>query len=106
MLFVFSELMGVPNPATYYTMELQPILLGAVSRMAPPDGNGAFAPRRLQVLLSASPIRNALLARRIVFVGGKGGVGKTTVAAALAAAAADRDRNWPGGLDRSRAFAG
>ncbi len=27
MLFVFSELMGVPNPATYYTMELQPILL-------------------------------------------------------------------------------
>jgi len=26
MLFVFSELMGVPNPATYYTLELQPIL--------------------------------------------------------------------------------
>ena len=27
MLFVFSELMGVPNPAAYYTLELQPILL-------------------------------------------------------------------------------
>jgi hypothetical protein len=27
MLLVFSELMGVPNPATYYTLELQPILL-------------------------------------------------------------------------------
>lgn len=27
MLFVFSELMGVPNPATYYTLELQPILI-------------------------------------------------------------------------------
>ncbi len=27
MLFVFAELMGVPNPATYYTLELQPILL-------------------------------------------------------------------------------
>lgn len=27
MLFVFSELMGVPNPATYYTLELQPLLL-------------------------------------------------------------------------------
>jgi len=27
MLFVFSELLGVPNPATYYTLELQPILL-------------------------------------------------------------------------------
>jgi len=27
MLFVFAELMGVPNPATYYTLELQPLLL-------------------------------------------------------------------------------
>jgi hypothetical protein len=27
MLFVFSEMMGVPNPVTYYTLELQPILL-------------------------------------------------------------------------------
>ena len=27
MLFVFSELMGVPNPAAYYTLELQPLLL-------------------------------------------------------------------------------
>jgi hypothetical protein len=26
MLLVFSELMGVPNPASYYTLELQPIL--------------------------------------------------------------------------------
>ena len=27
VLFVFSELMGIPNPATYYTLELQPLLL-------------------------------------------------------------------------------
>ena len=27
MLFVFSELMGVPNPASYYTLELQPLLM-------------------------------------------------------------------------------
>ena len=27
MLLIFSEMMGVPNPATYYTLELQPILL-------------------------------------------------------------------------------
>jgi hypothetical protein len=27
MLLVFSEAMGVPNPATYYTLELQPLLL-------------------------------------------------------------------------------
>lgn len=27
MLFVFSEMMGVPNPAAYYTLELQPVLL-------------------------------------------------------------------------------
>ena len=27
MLLIFSEMMGVHNPATYYTLELQPILL-------------------------------------------------------------------------------
>ena len=27
MLLIFSEMMGVPNPATYYTLELQPILV-------------------------------------------------------------------------------
>jgi hypothetical protein len=26
MLLVFSEMMGVPNPASFYTLELQPIL--------------------------------------------------------------------------------
>lgn len=26
MLLVFSEMMGVPNPASYYTLELLPIL--------------------------------------------------------------------------------
>ncbi len=25
MLFVFSELMGIPNPAAYYTLELTPL---------------------------------------------------------------------------------
>lgn len=27
MLLIYAELMGIPNPATYYTLELQPILL-------------------------------------------------------------------------------
>ncbi|RUO81216.1 DNA helicase [Idiomarina tyrosinivorans] len=27
MLLVFSELMGVPNPAAFYTLELQPLML-------------------------------------------------------------------------------
>ncbi|GAB2720471.1 cory-CC-star protein [Halomonas garicola] len=27
MLMVFSELMGVPNPVGYYTLELQPLML-------------------------------------------------------------------------------
>ena len=27
MLLIFSEMMGVPNPAAYYTLELQPILM-------------------------------------------------------------------------------
>jgi hypothetical protein len=27
MLFVFSEMMGIPNPVTFYTLELQPVLI-------------------------------------------------------------------------------
>ena len=27
MLFVFSEIMGIPNPVTFYTLELQPVLI-------------------------------------------------------------------------------
>lgn len=26
MLLVFSEMLGIPNPASYYTLELQPVL--------------------------------------------------------------------------------
>ena len=27
MLLVFAEMMGLPNPASYYTLELQPLLM-------------------------------------------------------------------------------
>ena len=43
MLFVFSELMGVPNPAAYYTLELQPLLLIAVFRASSEIVNRLFA---------------------------------------------------------------
>jgi len=51
--------------------------------VAPPDGPAARAGRRLPVLLSGP---------RILFFGGKGGVGKTTLAAAHAVGLADAGR--------------
>ena len=43
--------------------------------------------------LTTSGVVNSLIERRILFVGGKGGVGKTTTAAALATVAAERGRS-------------
>ena len=42
--------------------------------------------------MTTSGVVSDLIARQIIFVGGKGGVGKTTTAAVLALTAADRDR--------------
>jgi len=62
--------------------------------MAQADGYGAFPLRRNAVLLVSPPVPSLhdLLARRFVFVGGKGGVGKTTIAAAFGVTAAERGR--------------
>jgi arsenite-transporting ATPase len=67
--------------------------------MAFEDGNAQVSAGRLQVLLNKDPWRRndptvlgPLLERRFIFVGGKGGVGKSTTASALALAAAGRGR--------------
>ena len=51
MLLVYAELMGIPNPATYYTLELQPFLLERFPRLAQAYGDGALAAGPLPVLL-------------------------------------------------------
>src|SRR5690606_14541936 len=51
--------------------------LRPLPRVAPEDGHGSFAARGIPLLLT-------LAGRKILFVGGKGGVGKSTTASALA----------------------
>ena len=58
MLLVFSEMMGIENPASYYTLELPAAVLRALPRVARADGDGALAARELPLLLSAGPGRN------------------------------------------------
>ncbi len=59
--------------------------------MAPADGHGTFTARPVSLLLAGVMSENLLqdlLKLRLLWVGGKGGVGKTTVAAALGITAA------------------
>ena len=65
--------------------------------MAPADGHAAGTGRGLPLLLTAPPAgapspREVLQHRPLLFFGGKGGVGKTTLAAAVAVGSADAGR--------------
>src|SRR5699024_4257258 len=60
--------------------------LRQLPRLASPDGDGALAAGGVPMLLSLAA------ERRVLFLGGKGGVGKTTVASALALAASRQGR--------------
>src|ERR1022692_790210 len=58
-----------------------------------PEGGRSHAPSRVGfVRVSSTPLLESLFSRRLLVVSGKGGVGKTTVAATLAKLAADTGR--------------
>src|SRR5258708_4040962 len=54
-----------------------------------PEGGRFHAPSRVGFARVSSPLLESLFSRRLLVVSGKGGVGKTTVAASLAKLAAD-----------------
>src|SRR5690606_13600184 len=62
------------------------------SRLSPPARASARASARHPPCYGAPPLADAVLDRRLVIVTGKGGTGKTTVAATLALAAAAQGR--------------
>src|SRR5216117_459967 len=64
MLLCFMELVGLPNPATIYLMEIYPYFR-RISPLASKDGHGSFPARRSSLLLSMRD----LLKKRILFFG-------------------------------------
>ena len=84
MAMLFLEALGVPNPDELLLPRALPGVRRILPPVASPDGDGDL-PRSRFLLLNEEPGQN-----RLAFFGGKGGVGKTTLAAAFATLLASR----------------
>ena len=90
LLLCYMEIVGLPNPATLYMLDIYPVPARPVPPVAQADGDGPLAARQPALLLMRDV--GQLLERRVLFFGGKGGVGKTTTASATALAASQAGR--------------
>lgn len=77
------------NPVESLLNTVEPLALGATKQKHKKDSSRSPRTPALPSAYSASAVGPAELARQITIVGGKGGVGKTTVACAIAIAVAD-----------------
>ena len=111
LLLCYMEIVGLAEPGDALPARRLSLPARTVPPVAPAHGHGSLAPRQPAVLLdgctrlsTAMTTMRALIDKRVLFFGGKGGVGKTTCASAMALAASRAGQARAAGLHRPGAL--